>query len=407
MAETILSGQRDTLNIETSRKKTDAEPKIALFDPQSTPLVTALYTIGREYNKDGNGRVAVSGVPLMKAVASNPEFTWWEDELIGFKSSINLAAGYSASATSLVVDDGSAFGANDVVLVSRTAEIMEIDEVATNTLTVRRGVGNSGTGVALLDNDELIVIGSAYPEGASSNSGRSTKEVKGFNYTQIQRTPIEETRTFSKTELWTGADWVFEVKKQGIEHLKKIERTLWYGKREESTNTTNNAAGKPKRYTGGIIGQFIQTNVTTFNGTMTEADFNSYLEAQLARGSSMKYTFCAPRVLSVISNFAQGRLKTVQDEKIYGMSIQEYQSPHGLVKLVRQPIFAETSQYAGTMVTIDMNNLKYRYLQDSDVALLQNRQQNDVDGRKAEYLSETGLQMMLEKEAGMANGITN
>lgn len=54
----------------------DAEPKIALFDPQQTPLVSALFTIGREYNKDSDGRVQVGGVPIMKKVATNPRIDW-------------------------------------------------------------------------------------------------------------------------------------------------------------------------------------------------------------------------------------------------------------------------------------------------------------------------------------------
>lgn len=404
---TILSGQRDTLNIETSRKKIDAEPKIALFDPQATPLVSSLFTIGREYVKDGNGAVKVSGVPLLKKPTSNPRFDWWEDELIGYKTLVNNASGISSSDTTIEVDDYTIFRASDVVFVPRTGELMEVSgNPSSSPVTFRRGVGNSGTGVAMVDNDELVIIGSAYPEGATSQSGKSTLEVNNYNYTQIQRTPIEETRTFSKTEMWTENDWAFQLKKQGVEHLKKLERMLWFGKREESTNSTNNTNGKPKRFSGGIM-NFISTYRTVFSGTMTEADFHAYLEVALKNGSTMKYNFCAPRVLSVISNFAHGRLQTKIDDKVFGLTIHEYQSPHGLVKLVRQPLFDEMQAYAGAMATIDMKNLKYRYLADSDVHLLDNRQENDRDGRKSEYLSESGLQFMLEREASVGTGITN
>lgn len=404
---TQIAGQRDSMNIETGRKKIDAEPKIALFDPQATPLVTALFTIGREYVKDDSGAVAVSGVPLMKKPTINPEFTWWEDQLAGFKTQINLAAGYTGANTAIVVDDGGIFQARDIVYVPRTNELMEVNGApAGNTVTFRRGVGASGTGVALLDNDELILIGSAYPEGAASNSGRSTLEVKNSNFTQIQRTAIEETRTFQRTEMWTENDWAYQIKKQGIEHLKKLERMLWFGKKEESVDTVNNASGKPKRTSGGIF-NFIQTNRTAFNGTMTESDFHSFLEQALKNGSNMKYVFCSPRILSVISNFAHGRLQTKSGEQIFGLSVHEYQTPHGLVKLVRQPLFDESAATAGTMVVLDLKNLKYRFLQDSDVQLLDNRQAPDVDGRKSEYLSESGLQFQLENEAAMATGITN
>lgn len=404
---TVLSGQRDTLNIETTRKKLDAEPKIALFDPQITPLVTSLFTYGRQFLKDEAGRVKVGGLPILKRVATNPRVDWWEDELLGFKSTINLAAGYAAGDTSIVVADGTLYQTKDVIFNPRTGELLEVSAVSTNTLTVRRGVGNSGVGVAINDKDEIVIIGSAYPEGAASNSGRSTKEVNNFNYLQIQRTPVEETRTFSKTELYTEDDWAFELKKQGIEHVKKLERMMFFGKREESTDTSNNAAGKPKRYSGGIIGQFISTNVFSFNGTLTESDFHIFLETALRNGSPTKYLFCAPRVLSVISNWAHGRLKTRVDDKIFGVTIHEYQSPHGMVSLIRQPMFDEISAYNGAVVALDLADVKYRFLKDSDVSLLPNRQANDIDGRKAEYLSESGIQLQIERDQALATGISN
>jgi len=404
---TIRSGQRDTMNIETGRIKKDAEPKIALFDPQATPLATAISTYGREYLKDSNGRVKVSGVPLMKKVCYSPRFDWWEDELLGFRTQVNNSAGITNSDTTIEVDDYTVFAAGDIVWNTRTSELLEVNGTPSSSpVTFRRGVGASGTGVAMNDNDELIVIGNVYPEGSASRGARTTLETNAYNYTQIVRTPIEITRTLQKTELYTEDDWKYELKKNGVEHLKKIERTLWFGKREESQNTVNNTDGKPKRTTGGILNHFIATYVTTSSGTLTEAEWHNFLESALKNGSSMKYVFCAPRVLSVISNFAHGRLQvTKMDDKVFGLSIHEYQSPHGIVKLVRQPIFDESASTSGHAVAVDLKNVKYRFLKDSDTHLLDGRQANDVDGQKSEYLSEMGLQFQLEKESAVLKGV--
>lgn len=401
----VITGQRNTLNIEVGRIKKDAEPKIALFDPQATPLATAISTIGREYVKDTDGMVKVSGVPLMKKVTYNPRFDWWEDQLIAFKTNINNAGGYSAAATSIVVVDGTVFGAGDIVLVGRTNELMEVNGAPVgNTVTFRRGVGASGVGVVINNGDELVVIGNTYPEGSASRAARTTLEVNNFNYTQIMRTPVEITRTFMKTETYTEDDWKYEVKKSGVEHMKKIERTLFFGKKEQSVDVVNNASGNPKRTTGGIL-NFIQTNVFLASSVLTEFEWNAWLETALKNGSTYKYVFCAPRVLSVVSNFAQGRLITKQDDKIFGITIHEYQTPHGVVKLVREPIFDEQSATNGTAIALDLQNLKYRFLADSDTSFLDNRQNNDVDGQKGEYLTEFGLQFMLEKEASVMNGV--
>ena len=138
---------------------------------------------------------------------------------------------------------------------------------------------------------------------------------------------------------------------------------------------------------------------------MTEADWNSFLETALKNGSQMKYAFCAPRVLSVISSFASNKLQTKNDDKIYGTSIHEYHSPHGTIKLIRQPIFDESVNTNGHCVVLDLKNFKYRYLQNADTKFNDNIQENDRDGRKAEYLTEMGGQLMLEKESAVLKGV--
>lgn len=401
----LIAGQRDTLNIETGRIKKDVEPKIALLDPQVSPLMTAISTIGREYIKDGDGSVKVSGIPFMKRVSYNPRFDWWEDALIGTKTTVNNAAGITAGATTIAVADYTVFNQGDIVWNTRTNEVLEVNGAVTaSPITVRRGVGASGVGVAMNDKDELIVIGNVYPEGAASRTGSTTLEVNAFNYTQIIRTPVEITETLKNTELYTEADWKYAVAKAGVEHMKKMERTLWFGKREQSTDTVNNANGKPKRTTGGIL-NFIATNVTVAPSTLTEAEWDAFLETALKNGSSMKYAFCSPRVLTVISTFAKNKLLTSNNDKSYGLSIMEYQSPHGVVKLVRQPIFDESVNTTGHCVVLDMNQLKYRFLQNRDTSFLDNRQANDIDGQKGEYLTEMGLQFMLERHSAVLKGV--
>ena len=138
---TIVNNQRDTLNVETGRIKKDVESKIALLDPQISPLMTAISTIGREYLRDQNGAVKVSGVPLMKKSTTSSRFEWWEDELLGVKTAVNNGAGYSSSATDIVVDDHTIFSAGDIVLNPRTNEILEVNgSPSTTTVTFRRGV---------------------------------------------------------------------------------------------------------------------------------------------------------------------------------------------------------------------------------------------------------------------------
>ena len=399
----FIDGQRTTLNIEQGRRVTDAEAKIALLDPQVTPLMTAFGTYGREYAHDKNGAVKVTGVPLMKRETINPEYTWWEDEVRDRVDAIDNAGGYTPGDTVLTVDDATIFFIGAEVFVPRTGEVMIVDAVGATDITVRRGIGT--TAAALVDDDPLLTIGSVYPEGALSRQSKTTLEVKNFNYTQIFRTPFSVTRTNDKSKLWTENDYLYEMRKQGIEHLKDVERAFWFGARSEQVNATT---GTPERTTGGIVNR-ITTNVVDAGGTLTEAEWESFLEQAFFSGNTEKYCFASPRVLSVVSQFATNKLEHISSDRdtITGLSIHEYQSAHGLLKIVRNPLFSEVDPTVLSAVVIDLPNLKYRFLTDSDTKLYEDIQENDRDGKKGEYISEVGIQLMLEQTHAVLKNVTS
>lgn len=402
---TPLSGSRTTGNIETDRLVRDVESTIALLDPEISPLMAALASYGREYVNDAQGRVKVSGVPLAKKVTTSTKFEWYENAMLNVKSNVNNVAGITSTDTTIEVDDGDVYSENDLVWNTRTNELMEVDSISGDIITVRRGVGASGVGVAMLNDDELIVIGNLYPENETSGTPKTNVGDNVYNYTQIIRTPFGLSRSLMNSETYAGDDWAIQVKMNGIEHLKKMERVAWFGKRETGTDTVNNAAGAPKRTTGGILNHFLSTNVTTAAATLTESEWDSWLETALKKGSRMKYVFCAPRVLTVVSGFAKSKLDFKMDSSRYGVSVSEYQSPHGTVKLVRCPIFDESVNTNGHAVALDMSKIKYRYLKDSDTKFKDNIQENDRDGRKAEYITEFGIQLQNESEMAVLKGV--
>src|SRR4051812_27068596 len=94
------------------------------------------------------------------------KFSWLESRNKARFDLVNNGAGYVAGATAITVDNGAYFAQWDQVLVTRTGEQMRVDGVAGNVLTVTRGIGS--TAAAIVDNDELLIIGSAQPENDTS-----------------------------------------------------------------------------------------------------------------------------------------------------------------------------------------------------------------------------------------------
>jgi hypothetical protein len=368
---------RDNFNVLSNRRVIDMSKNIALLEPSATPLTVLLKNIASE-------------------TAYNPKFEWLEYAPAPVSDAVNNGAGYADNATSIVVDNGAYFSVNDIVKVPRTGEVMRVTAVSTNTLTVTRAYGET-TAAALVDNDPLLIIGNASAEGASARDYKNNDATNAYNFTEIFKTTVELSGTLDASQLYGGKDRNFQRKVKGIEHMLQIERSFLFGERKE--DTTNKI-----RTTRGLLG-FLTENIVDAGGTLTEAEFESFCEAVFRYGSNKKLLLASPKVISVINQFASGKLQMVPTDKTYGIAVTKYLSAHGELMLVKHNLL-EGTVYGGYAIAIDPENVKYRYLQGRDTTLRTDIQAPDVDGFKDEYLTEAGLQLMLPKTHGVLKGVT-
>lgn len=392
---TVIAGQRRTDNVASSQRVIDMAKEINLLEPESAPITTVL---NRLYEGGRRRR------------ATDPKFQWHEDELEGRSDAVNNGAGYSSTATSVVVDSGTLFAVDDLVNVPRTGEVFLVTAISTNTLTVVRGVSGSGN-AALVDDDPLYIIGTAADEGGTSFEARSANPTPVVNYTQILKTSVNASGSWmSSSNESSPHDWPYQIKKAGIEHAKDKELAFLLGK--PSADAGDSSAGD-RRTTGGVL-HFATQNNTSAGGTLTEAEFETWLRSLLRYGSNRRTIFVSPLVASVLNAFATDKLQTIQadNDKTYGLAIKEWQSIHGTLSIVKHNLLS-VGVYTGYAVGIDFQaNVAYRYLNGDgpggarDTQLLINRQENDRDGRKDEYLSECGLQFPEPKRHGVLTGVT-
>jgi hypothetical protein len=377
----LVTGQRATNTIEQQQRRIDMASEILMLEPDQSPLTVITKNISKVRTK-------------------NPKFSWMEDELEPRFDQINNGAGYASGATSIVVDNGAFFRVQHVVYVPRTGESMLVTAVATNTLTVVRGVGS--TAQALLDNDEVLITSTAQPEGDASLVARSRNPVPVFNYTQIFREPWDETETTLHSEFEGEDDWDHQALKHGIEHAKNIEYALMVG--HPSEDTTANA----RRTTGGFK-HFVVTNATDAGGVFTETELFAALRPSFRYGAKEKWGLASQLSVDVMNGFPRGKLEIRQTEKTFGLRVMQYISPHGTLNLVTHYLL-EGSTLGGQIWILDTDVVKYRFLQNKrgsrDTHIRTEIQNNDVDGRKDEYLTESGLQFGLEKRHGYIFGIT-
>jgi hypothetical protein len=384
-----ITGARGTGNITQSIRRVDMKEQVLELEPNSVPLTVLSSKLGTEGTH-------------------NPEFSWVEDRLENRYDAINNGGGYSNSATSIVVDDGTKFAQHDLVKVTRTGELFRVTAVATNTLTVVRGIATGGTGVAMLDNDELVVVGSAQPEGDTSKAARSSNPVKVTNYTQILRKSFESTETLRHSDTFTKPnDWPRQASHAGIEHAKDLELTFWHGKPSEDLT-----GSQPRRTTGGVF-HYVTTNVTNAGGTLTEQEFFAGFSTLFRYGNQrVKSAFASRLAVDVVNGFPRGKLEVSQADKdqTFGLNVMKYISPHGELNFMTHNLL-EGNVFGGVIAILDMSLIKKRPLSNSegsrDTAIYTDRQAPDADTKKSEYITEAGLEFGLEKAHGYFTGITS
>lgn len=381
MAGPTVVGVRSTGTINQNQRKIDMRATILQLEPDETPLTVLSARLGSE-----------------KTV--NPRFTWWEDELPPRFDAVDTTTG---TGTTVRVRNGSRFTVHDLVKVTRTNELMRVTAISTNDLTVVRGINTAA--VAVADQDELMIVGSAQPENDGAPTPKSQNPVEVTNYTQITRTSFaaSETLRASATNT-TPADWDYNAGRAMIRHKLKLEDIRWHGKPSE--NMTGGANGLPLRTAGGAL-HFITQNVTAVNGVLTEPTFWGGQRRLFRFGSPHKVAFAGGIPLEALNGFPRAKLQLIQgdNDRTYGLRVYEFVGPFGALSVVYNRRF-EGSGYGGHIVTLDMGKLKKRFLQGRDTHVLTNRQANDVDGRIDEVLTEDSLEMGLDACHGMQTGIT-
>jgi hypothetical protein len=226
-----------------------------------------------------------------------------------------------------------------------------------------------------------------------------------------------------------------------------LEREFLEGIRYEDTVTNDDGETVPRRFMGGVkwfLEQWELGNtgnggafnyrpggsdvsasawattddkrILDINGTITKSQFYMILERLFRKTNDKnfeKLCLCGSGFIAAFNEFIDN--STVVNRKLFetdkgGFNIKEWESPHGSIFLKSSPLMNEDAVLRNSAYFLDLAELKYIHAQDADTALLENRQANDADKRKDEWLTECSLELKFP-EAHMylenVTGITN
>lgn len=348
-----------------------------------------------------NGEAPLNALLAMTNAEStdDPKFHNFRDELPDRAFLIDNAVGYDAVATAISVDaiDAVNFVVAGSVLVNvNTGEVMHATasgDATGGNITVERNVG--GTALTISDNDPIIVAGFAAKEGADTPTPMSFDATVYDNYTQIFRQAFSVSGTLDETSLRTGSKWDEQMEKALKLHMSDIERAMFFGRK----HIKDAATSEPTRFTGGLMNTISQqTDAAGTSNTITEEEFDSLLiETIFAYGSKQKIAFVGAKVAGHLQNFGKDRWQPTSVEGTYGVNVTRYSTFAGDLMVHLHPQFRQIPGMDTAMVILDFPYLCYRYLQNRDTQLLTDRQGNGEDRKKAEYLTECGLELKQDK----------
>ncbi len=371
----IYDVARGTKNITSEQIVVDMSNEISLLQPRLYPLTVILKKL--------------STMPT-----HNYRFDWLDDKLLA--RWCTAAAQALADATSVTVGtgEGALIGANDLIKVIDTDEVIKVDSVAGDVLTVTRAYGSTTAAIIPAD-AKLLIMGNAMAQGSGASAEKYQNTVPFFNYTQIIKTTYSITNTLDAMKLYGGAELNRLRKKKGIEHGESIEYALLLGERKLDTT-----GSQPTTTTGGIM-QFLKgvaPTKTLDTSTVTDLKLqkkalDDFVEEVMTYGSGKKLWICSPSILNFLNTIASDKLQLIQsdNDKTFGLDITQWRTPHGTLNVTQHPLL--THGLAGHSIVLDTEELAYRPLSGRDTQLKTGIQNNDEDGKREMYITEMGLQL--------------
>lgn len=333
---------------------------------------------------------------------------WPEDQLLPQHTALSASVTNSATNIPVTTSEGEIARPGDVAANTLTGERMLITTVAASAWTVVRGMGGiSGTSSASA-NATLVIVGNMNEQNAAAPTAVITARTLNYNYSGIFRDVLDLAGTTEVLQYYGEQDGLFasEKRKKLIEHKWRQERASFWGARAYTTGSN----GKPWTSTGGLF-DFISTNKTDVSGSLTAPEFQDILREALQYGNrSRKVMFVAPLVAQIIGqHLSDAWVRATPQDKVWGVSVDYVVSAAFAGKTIPVVVkgdwmrFGEAGGYdpGACGFIVDMDYVArlplVRNGVNRDTHYRDNIQNNDVDGHKAEYLTEVAYRFANEK----------
>jgi hypothetical protein len=333
----------------------------------------------------------------------DPEFAWWEEELNAIRVQVSFTTGFATTDNAITIAAGGLdLVGGDVLLIEKAItntyshEIALVSSITSDTvINLQRGAaGSTAAGIANLT--FMTKIGNVFEEGSNSPNAATRNPTKLFNYAQIFKTAYRITNTAKLTRARTGDPLANDKKRKMFDHSVALELAFLFSKRQETTGP----AGKPLRYTGGLLfmlATYASSRIIAFTTTPTESTLLDAIYPIWDYSSDAgdeRIVFGGNGALNSLNKLAKNNTSTRINfngvVNMYGMKLREWTFPQGTIYVRTHPLFNTHARFTNDLFIFDPTVLIYRYIRDTKPQ--DNIQANDADEQKGQWLTECGLE---------------
>jgi hypothetical protein len=390
----MATGMVSTEDQLADEKVIDMSPDFAELDPDTTQFTT--------YTQD-----------VSKTTTTREKKNWLEAEYPPRLTAV-AGAGYANTGTTVAITVTTGHGAyikkGDLLRNMKTDEAFWVTSVAGDVVNTVRSIGRvaNGTGAA---GEQILIVGTAFAQGADFPDTNMAKRTLGFNYTQIFRNGWNFSRTETKIKEYGGSNPAKEQARQAVVHKQRIETSgLWGGRDFLADPVTTEPVG----FAGGAD-EFIISIRRDVAGPLTMDYLDTFFIDALEHGGKNKVFYVAPLLAMQISKFnrqGMGSQWRPGNESRHGVKVDALLSgAYGweipvIVKKDWTPFSTATKQYGGWGFLIDHDYVSACVLTDSDTKLLLDRAPKGRDAEAGEFLTEMTWEFQQEKVHSIVYGVT-
>jgi len=391
---------------------------------------------------DPNGMTPLTALSakMKSETTDDPEINWWEETLDASRGVLDGAAlpangGGGATETFTLLAGSEASGVRAVspafqfvpgdLLQIYDTNLPQADDyttheiikvvLVTGALVFTAVRGYAGTEIAVQANDRVLLIGKAFGEGTAGASTRTSRPVKHTNYTQIFKTSFELTNTARQTNYRTGDAFQNDRKRAMFNHSEALEQAMFWGLSSEVAGTITGS--NPERTMGGLR-EFLTSHRDGTFGAITEDFFldtiTPLFDFNAGGAGDQRVCFIGNGALNKFQKVARGSVGALTSSRInyegkltfLGLKLLEYMIPQGSLFLKSHPLMNTDPIYTNSMFVINPKGIIIRPLRGRDTKIQKEIQNNDMDTRKDQWLTETTMELQYERTMGYFGGMT-